>query len=134
MKIQRSITAQENGPLTLGLLRTLLADQAIAGLPDEWRVELDLPSWSSAPVILRLSEPEDSPAVPAVPITSLSSIDDLDLSTRTYNILQREGITTVGKLLDATDETLLGLRNFRQPSLIEIDSKLELYDLHRRRQ
>lgn len=51
-------------------------------------------------------------------------IEMLDLSARTYNCLKRSQITTVGQVLQMTEEELLGLRNFGQKSLEELQEKL----------
>jgi DNA-directed RNA polymerase subunit alpha len=51
-------------------------------------------------------------------------IEVLDLSSRTYNCLKRSQITTVGQLLQMSEEELLGLRNFGQKSLVELHEKL----------
>ena len=51
-------------------------------------------------------------------------IEVLDLSSRTYNCLKRSQITTVGQVLQMSEEELLGLRNFGQKSLVELQEKL----------
>jgi len=51
-------------------------------------------------------------------------IDELDLSMRTYNCLRRSGITTVGQVLERTEEELLSLRNFGRKSYEELRQKL----------
>ncbi len=51
-------------------------------------------------------------------------IEVLDLSSRTYNCLKRSQITTVGQLLQMSEDELLGLRNFGQKSLQELHEKL----------
>lgn len=51
-------------------------------------------------------------------------IEVLDLSSRTYNCLKRSQITTVGQLLQMSEDELLGLRNFGQKSLQELHDKL----------
>jgi DNA-directed RNA polymerase subunit alpha len=51
-------------------------------------------------------------------------IEVLDLSSRTYNCLKRSQITTVGQLLQMSEDELLGLRNFGQKSLLELHDKL----------
>ena len=53
-------------------------------------------------------------------------IEVLDLSSRTYNCLKRSQITTVGQLLQMSEDELLGLRNFGQKSLQELHEKLAL--------
>jgi DNA-directed RNA polymerase subunit alpha len=52
-------------------------------------------------------------------------IEDLDLTVRSYNCLKREGITTVGELVEKSEEDLLEIRNFGQKSIDEVKAKLE---------
>jgi len=56
-------------------------------------------------------------------------IEVLDLSSRTYNCLKRSQITTVGQLLQMSEEELLGLRNFGQKSLQELHEKLAAHGI-----
>ncbi|MEX0834634.1 MAG: DNA-directed RNA polymerase subunit alpha C-terminal domain-containing protein, partial [Nitriliruptor sp.] len=51
-------------------------------------------------------------------------IEDLDLSVRSYNCLKREGVGTVGELLDRTEQDLLEIRNFGSKSVDEVKEKL----------
>jgi DNA-directed RNA polymerase subunit alpha len=51
-------------------------------------------------------------------------IEDLDLSVRSYNCLKREGVATVGELLDKTEQELLEIRNFGSKSVDEVKEKL----------
>jgi DNA-directed RNA polymerase subunit alpha len=52
-------------------------------------------------------------------------IEDMDLTVRSYNCLKREGVTTVGELVQKTEEDLLEIRNFGQKSIDEVKAKLE---------
>ena len=52
-------------------------------------------------------------------------IEDLDLTVRSYNCLKREGVTTVGELVDKSEDDLLEIRNFGQKSIDEVKAKLE---------
>ena len=56
-------------------------------------------------------------------------IEDLDLTVRSYNCLKREGVTTVGELVQKTEDDLLEIRNFGQKSIDEVKAKLEELDL-----
>ncbi len=56
-------------------------------------------------------------------------IEELDLTVRSYNCLKREGVTTVGELVEKTEEDLLEIRNFGQKSIDEVKAKLEELDL-----
>jgi len=60
-------------------------------------------------------------------------IEDLDLTVRSYNCLKREGVTTVGELLQKSEEDLLEIRNFGQKSIDEVKAKLEELDLSLKR-
>jgi DNA-directed RNA polymerase subunit alpha len=52
-------------------------------------------------------------------------IEELDLTVRSYNCLKREGVTTVGELVEKTEDDLLEIRNFGQKSIDEVKAKLE---------
>lgn len=58
-----------------------------------------------------------------------TSIDDLDLSVRTYNCLKNAEILTIQELLKKTEQDLRGLRNFGEKSVKEIKAKLAEYGL-----
>ncbi len=53
------------------------------------------------------------------------SIEDLDLSVRSYNCLKRANIHTVGDLTRRTEEDMLKVRNLGRKSLEEVIKKLE---------
>ena len=53
------------------------------------------------------------------------SVDSLDLYERPRNCLGRENITTVGQILEYTEDDLLNLTNFGQKSLDELVAKLD---------
>jgi DNA-directed RNA polymerase subunit alpha len=53
------------------------------------------------------------------------SIEELELSVRAYNCLKREGIDTVEKLLEYTEDDLLDIRNFGQKSIQEVKDKIK---------
>lgn len=52
------------------------------------------------------------------------SIDELDLTVRTYNVLKRNLLTTLGRIADMSENDLLDLRNFGQGCVDEIKGKL----------
>ena len=56
-------------------------------------------------------------------------VEDLDFSVRTSNCLRREGITTVGELVQRTEADLMAIRNFGRKSLQEVKDKLATMDL-----
>lgn len=51
-------------------------------------------------------------------------IEDMDLSVRSYNCLKREGVITVGQLVERSEDDLLDIRNFGQKSIEEVKQKL----------
>ncbi len=53
------------------------------------------------------------------------TIEDLDLSVRSYNCLRRASITTVADLTSKTEEDMMKVRNLGRKSLKEIKEKLE---------
>ncbi|WP_367567223.1 DNA-directed RNA polymerase subunit alpha C-terminal domain-containing protein [Lacrimispora sp.] len=57
------------------------------------------------------------------------SIDNLNLTVRTYNCLKRAGVETVSQLSNIYSEDLLKIKNFTQQSLDELAEKLEKYEL-----
>ncbi|UCC69834.1 MAG: DNA-directed RNA polymerase subunit alpha [Armatimonadota bacterium] len=56
-------------------------------------------------------------------------IEDLDFSVRTSNCLRREGIGTIGELVQRTESDLMAIRNFGRKSLQEVRDKLATMDL-----
>ena len=61
------------------------------------------------------------------PDTKLSmTIDELDLSVRSYNCLKRANINTVADLINKTGEDMMKVRNMGKKSLDEVQKKLEM--------
>ncbi|MBQ2306340.1 MAG: DNA-directed RNA polymerase subunit alpha [Clostridia bacterium] len=52
------------------------------------------------------------------------TIDDLDLSVRSYNCLKRAGVNTVGDLVNKTEDEMMKVRNLGRKSLEEVILKL----------
>lgn len=52
------------------------------------------------------------------------TIEELDLSVRSYNCLKRAGINTVGELIEHDEEAMLRVRNLGRKSLEEVLKKL----------
>ena len=57
------------------------------------------------------------------------TIEDLDLSVRSYNCLKRAGINTVADLAAKSEEDMMKVRNLGRKSLEEVKKKLQEYDL-----
>jgi DNA-directed RNA polymerase subunit alpha len=78
---------------------------------------------ASGPGGIVVSPEEALASIGADPIKQ-QLIEDLDLSVRSYNCLKREGVATVGELMDKTEQELLEIRNFGQKSVDEVKEKL----------
>lgn len=65
-------------------------------------------------------------------ITNLlkTSIEDLNLSVRSYNCLKSANINTIGELVTRDEQDLLKFRNFGKKSLAELVEVIEGKDLH----
>lgn len=61
------------------------------------------------------------------------SIEDLDLSVRSYNCLKRAGINTVQELTNQTEEDMMKVRNLGRKSLKEVKDKLSELNLSLRK-
>jgi len=57
------------------------------------------------------------------------TIEELNLSVRSYNCLKREGVNTVYDLIQKSEAELMDIRNFGQKSIDEVKAKLEELDL-----
>ena len=53
------------------------------------------------------------------------TIEDLDLSVRSYNCLKRANINTVANLTAKTEEEMMKVRNLGRKSLEEVKKKLQ---------
>lgn len=61
------------------------------------------------------------------------TVEELDLSVRSYNCLKRAGINTVDELTQKTEEDLMKVRNLGKKSLEEIQEKLAELELSLRK-
>ena len=52
------------------------------------------------------------------------TIEELDLSVRSYNCLKRAGINTVQELTDKSEAEMIKVRNLGRKSLEEVKNKL----------
>ncbi|XXF59952.1 DNA-directed RNA polymerase subunit alpha [Thermoanaerobacterium thermosaccharolyticum] len=57
------------------------------------------------------------------------TIEELDLSVRSYNCLKRAGINTVQDLVQKTEEEMMKVRNLGKKSLVEVEQKLKALGL-----
>lgn len=70
-------------------------------------------------------EKEDSKKEKVLEMT----IEELDLSVRSYNCLKRAGINTVEDLTNKTEEDMIKVRNLGRKSLEEVIQKLHSFDM-----
>ena len=61
----------------------------------------------------------------SVPSDYAITVEELNLSVRSYNCLKREGINSVGDLVEKSEAELMDIRNFGQKSIDEVKAKLE---------
>lgn len=57
------------------------------------------------------------------------TIEEFDLSVRSYNCLKRAGINTVGELIERSEEDMMKVRNLGRKSLEEVLDKLDTLGL-----
>jgi DNA-directed RNA polymerase subunit alpha len=57
------------------------------------------------------------------------TIEELDLSVRSFNCLKRAGINTVEDLINKTEEEMMKVRNLGKKSLDEVINKLHSFGL-----
>ncbi|NLL20472.1 MAG: DNA-directed RNA polymerase subunit alpha [Firmicutes bacterium] len=62
------------------------------------------------------------------------TIEEMDLSVRSYNCLKRAGINTVEELIRKTDEEMMKVRNLGKKSLEEVQNKLSELGLRLRKE
>ena len=83
-----------------------------------------------------LSESGELPSTIVEPVEPQSdsvlstTIDELDLSVRSYNCLKRANINVVGDLVCKTEDEMIKVRNLGRKSLDEVKGKLSLLGLH----
>jgi len=87
---------------------TLFVEQAVCSLPDEGIFTAAVDESESA---------LDTP------------IEELDLSVRSYNCLKRQGVNTIGQLMQCSEQDLLNIRNFGAKSIEEVKDKLQQVSL-----
>ena len=74
------------------------------------------------PIIREKNQDVDPPALKL-------TIEELDLSVRSFNCLKRANINTVADLISKTGEDMMKVRNMGKKSLDEVQKKLEMMGL-----
>lgn len=102
-----------------------IAETVVTGKLPAPEIEIRKNKVSVKPPVKPKIEPEPEPEpVKEVPLLE-RSIVAFGLSPRSANCLGREGITTVGDLLERSHDDLVKVRNLGKKSIIEIETKLE---------
>ena len=81
-------------------------------------VNFQTPEYVSAEVMIEKEDDEKEKVLEM-------SIDELELSVRSYNCLKRAGINTVEELTNRTSEDMMKVRNLGRKSLEEVLAKLD---------
>lgn len=92
--------------------------QAANILINQFAIFTDLSQTTRRPEKATLAAGTVSPRIYDMPI------EQLELSSRTYNCLKRSQITKVGQILEMNENELLSLRNFGHKSLAELRDRL----------
>ena len=102
---------------------TLLPDEAVSlaakVLSEHLRLFVDLSEVAQAAEVMIEKEDDEKEKVLEM------SIDELELSVRSYNCLKRAGINTVEELTNRTPEDMMKVRNLGRKSLEEVLAKLD---------
>jgi DNA-directed RNA polymerase subunit alpha len=94
-------------------------------LVDHFTPFTDLSEMSQSTTIL---EPKQTTETDTTTVL-MTTIEELDLSVRSFNCLKRAGINTVGDLISKTEEDMIKVRNLGRKSLEEVVHKLEMMGL-----
>ena len=102
---------------------TLLPDEAVSlaakVLSEHLKLFIDLSEVAQAAEVMIEKEDDEKEKVLEM------SIDELELSVRSYNCLKRAGINTVEELTNRTPEDMMKVRNLGRKSLEEVFAKLD---------
>ena len=103
--------------------KTIAPDEAIAAAAQILRNYLELFTGltDSTPAVPAIEDPVDDTRGRLMEMT----IEELDLSVRSYNCLKRAGIHTVEELANRSEEEMMKVRNLGRKSLEEVIAKLD---------
>ena len=106
---------------------TMLPDEAVSlaakGLSEHLKLFDDLSEVAQVAEVMIEKEDDEKEKVLEM------SIDELELSVRSYNCLKRAGINTVEELTNKTPEDMMKVRNLGRKSLEEVLAKLKELNL-----
>ncbi len=89
------------------------------GIDEHLKLFIDLSEVAQAAEVMIEKEDDEKEKVLEM------SIDELELSVRSYNCLKRAGINTVEELTNRTPEDMMKVRNLGRKSLEEVLAKLK---------
>ena len=102
---------------------TITPDEAVSlaakVLSEHLKIFIDISDKGREIEIMEKKVEADAPAACDI------SIDELELSVRSYNCLKRAGINTVGELVNKTSDEMMKVRNLGRKSLDEVLGKLK---------
>ena len=102
---------------------TLVPDEAVSlaakVLSEHLKLFIDLSENAKTAEVMTVKEENEKEKVLEM------SIDELELSVRSYNCLKRAGINTVEELTNRTSEDMMKVRNLGRKSLEEVLAKLK---------
>ena len=102
---------------------TLVPDEAVSlaakVLSEHLNLFIDLSESAKAAEVMVEKEDGESEKILEM------SIDELELSVRSYNCLKRAGINTVQELINKTPEDMMKVRNLGRKSLEEVQAKIK---------
>ena len=117
------VTAADKLTLYVYTNGTLLPDEAVSlaakVLSEHLKLFIDLSEVAQAAEVMIEKEDDEKEKVLEM------SIDELELSVRSYNCLKRAGINTVEELTNRTSEDMMKVRNLGRKSLEEVLAKLD---------
>ncbi len=103
---------------------TIAPDEAVSlaakVLSEHLKTFIDISDKGKEAVII-----EDKKVEGTAPDSINISIDELELSVRSYNCLKRAGMNTVGELVNKTADEMMKVRNLGRKSLDEVLAKLK---------
>ena len=108
--------------------KTISAKEALSYdariLRDHFKIFTDLSETAEAEVSVVVRKQEEEPD------TALNmTIEELDLSVRSFNCLKRANINTVADLISKTEDEMIKVRNLGRKSLEEVKLKLQAMNL-----
>ena len=100
--------------------RTAMLRAMVTFLLENGKIETTV---TRAKEVRAMAEKNDNQKAQVLDLT----IDELDLSVRSFNCLKRAGINTVEDLINKSEEDMMKVRNLGRKSLEEVIAKLDSF-------